>query len=130
VENFDSIEVRREQVAEKIVRTPTLAAFSYQEPLIAEVLANITKRPVVLAACPNAGKTEMVILILKAMLKKNPKLKILILAHGTVGLRANFVKRIEMIDVLSTLADALQKAVVCRTQGFTDGGVLTCSPNF
>ena len=71
--------------------------YDYQNVLVEDVLANIKQKPVVLAAAPGAGKTEMAIQIIKDLLARNPDLKVLIQAHGTTVLRQQFYTRISSV---------------------------------
>lgn len=69
--------------------------YPYQVDLLKDVMKHIHTKPVVLAAAPGAGKTEMAMATIIALLKQNPNLKVLILTHGTTTLRNNFFDRLE-----------------------------------
>jgi hypothetical protein len=67
----------------------------YQIAAMDKVKAMLGVKPVVLAAAPNSGKTEMAIHLVEETLRDNPEAKILILAHGTVVLKDQFYERIK-----------------------------------
>ena len=50
--------------------------------------------PTVLGAAPNSGKTLMSICMMDTLIKDNPNLRILVLAHGTTVLRSQYSKEI------------------------------------
>jgi superfamily II DNA or RNA helicase len=64
--------------------------YSYQIPLINKIWSDLetSGKPVVLGACPGAGKTRMAFeVVVKKFLKKHPMGKALIFTHGQVLLR-------------------------------------------
>lgn len=69
--------------------------YEYQDKLVKDTFNSLmTKRHVVLAACPGAGKTVMAIRVIDEYLEKYPKAKVLILAHGQTLLRSQWNDRI------------------------------------
>lgn len=54
---------------------------------------------VVLALCPNAGKTEIAIYVIEQYLKENPTHRVLVFTHSTNVLKTNFFDRLEGLNV-------------------------------
>jgi superfamily II DNA or RNA helicase len=68
-----------------------LRVLNYQTEVLIKVKQSLQSQEVtVLAACPSAGKTIMVINTIEDYLAQNPSHKILVLAHGTTILRTQF----------------------------------------
>jgi len=53
----------------------------------------------VLAMCPNGGKTEISIDVIRRFLKKNPKGRVLVLTHSTTVLKDNYVDRLNSLKL-------------------------------
>ena len=69
--------------------------FDFQIPLIANVMADLRKLGrSLLAASMGSGKTQMATEVIKKTIKKDPKAKILVLAHGQSVLRSQFYQRL------------------------------------
>lgn len=68
-----------------------LRLLNYQTEVLNKVKESLQSQEVtVLAACPSAGKTIMVINVIEDYLAKYPSHKVLVLAHGTTILRTQF----------------------------------------
>lgn len=68
-----------------------LRLLNYQTEVLIKVKQSMQSQEVtVLAACPSAGKTIMVINTIEDYLRQNPTHKVLVLAHGTTILRTQF----------------------------------------
>lgn len=74
----------------------------YQIPAVLFAMENDL---VVLGMAPNAGKTEISIEIIQRYLNLHPKAKVLVLTHSTTVLRANYMDRLDSIDVTFTYSD-------------------------
>ncbi len=80
--------------------------YSYQKPLIKDCLKSLyAGKKTLLAACPGAGKTVMAIQIAKKYLDANPKSKVLILTHGQIVLRAQWLNQLAKYFPLETFTE-------------------------
>jgi len=67
----------------------------FQDKIITETQESlVNNKRTVLAAAPSAGKTLMSIYLIEDYLRKNPKHKVLVLAHGTTVLRTQYYKTV------------------------------------
>ena len=81
--------------------------YPYQSSLITAILAEFyagksTLIDIVLAAACGGGKTFMSISIIEELLKVDPKLRVLVLTHGQVNLRTQFIEDIQSEKPLFT----------------------------
>ena len=73
-------------------------SYEYQIPLINEVHERFkTEDRVVLAATPGAGKTNMAIQIANQIVIANPQAKVVVLTHGQVLIREQWVDRMKTV---------------------------------
>ena len=77
------------------------APYQYQIDKIVDLFNEFKKTgkipKIVLAAAPNAGKTNMSICFIDLLLEDNPNLRTLILVHNTSILRKNYFDRILLL---------------------------------
>lgn len=78
-------------------------SYSYQKALIEGTIANLKTHGIgLVGASTGSGKTEISIEIIRDFLKRNPKKKVLFLAHGTTTLRAQVAKSLSSVSEFSS----------------------------
>lgn len=84
--------------------------YSYQPPIISKTFDNLLiSSQALLAACPGAGKTRMAIEIIRKYKKRYPKSRVLVLTHGQLMLRDQW------LDVISEHAPDLKPIVHAKS---------------
>jgi superfamily II DNA or RNA helicase len=86
------------------------------------------KEKIVLAIAPNGGKTNISICYLDLLIKENPNLKVLVLAHNTSILRKNFYDRILKLNPNFTHKNIIAKDVAVGDEFIVDVNVTVSIP--
>lgn len=112
---------------DKWFRDRGLEIRDYQRKILRTLLSDLlaSEEPLVLAAAPGAGKTDMSIALLEDFCTRFPKSRVLVLAHGTRVLRTQYYDRVverrasfscDLIEEGSQLASSSAQVIVSLPQ--------------